>query len=121
MPNMFRSNPTLKFTVHENLSIFNKTKACSDDKTYSLRKCLVMITGIYSFWSAVKNIFVELPIRKSTDRVCENWKCKVLTQLKTYFRDENEIEQIIWLGYNISIIAINIYLQYILTIYTYNI
>ena len=48
MPNMYRSNPTLKFAVHENLSIFNKTKACSDDKTYSLRKHVVMITGIHS-------------------------------------------------------------------------
>ena len=48
MPNMYRSNPTLKFTVHGNLSIFNKRKACSDDKTYSLRKHVVMITGILS-------------------------------------------------------------------------
>ena len=31
MPNMYRSNPTLKFAVHENLSIFDKTKSCSSD------------------------------------------------------------------------------------------
>ena len=48
MPSMYRSNPTLKFAVHENLSIFNKTKACCNDKTYSLRKHVVMITGIRS-------------------------------------------------------------------------
>ena len=63
-------------------------------KTYSLRKHVVMITGIpsevqlrISSWS--------YQLEQVRDRVCENCKCKVLTQLKTYFRDENEIEQII--------------------------
>ena len=112
MPNMYRSNPTLKFAVHENLSIFNRTKACNSDdisNVFVTKAC--SDDNRYSFWSAVTNIVVELPIRTSADRVCKNCKCNVLTQLKTYFRDENEIEQIIWLGYNISIIAINIYLH----------
>ena len=48
MSNTYRSNPTWKFAVNENLSIYNKAKACSDDKTYSLRNHVVMITGIRS-------------------------------------------------------------------------
>ena len=76
VPNMYRSNPTSKFAVHEKLSIFKKTNACSDDKTYSLERHVLMITGIRR--SAIKNIFAEIPITTSTDRVYENWKYKVL-------------------------------------------
>ena len=65
MPNMYRSNPTLKFAVHEKLSIFNKTKSCSSDdisNVFVTKAC--SDDNRYSFWSAVKNIVVELPIIK---------------------------------------------------------
>ena len=65
MPDMYRSNPTLKLAVHENLSIFNKTKSCSsDDIWYVFVTKACSDDNRYSFWSAVKNIVMELPIIK---------------------------------------------------------
>ena len=111
VPNMHRSNLTLKFAVHEKLSIFEKTKACSDDKTYSLRKHVVMITGIRSeVQLRISSCSYQLErVRVASVKIGST---KYWTQLKTYFRDENETEQIIYLCKS----YINNCYQYILTL-----